>query len=270
MTSFTLGNHFKSSPLSPPLRPRRRLQQDPVQWAIETLGFTPDHHQSQVLNTAHRRILVNCCRQWGKSTTAAIRALYHAHFRPASETVIIAPSLRQSTELMRKVRHFAALCPVAPTLAARKELTLPNGSRILALPSSSDTIRGYSNISLMIVDEAAYVRDSLFYAVRSFLAAAEDAALLIMSTPNGDAGFFHRAWSSHLPWQRITVPATECPRIATTFLDEERRLLSERLFRQEYLCEFLSHDNAVFDRDRLATFFTDTQFGQHKPFRFEL
>ncbi len=270
MTSFTLGNHFKSSPLSPPLRPRRRLQQDPVQWAIETLGFTPDHHQSQVLNTAHRRILVNCCRQWGKSTTAAIRALYHAHFRPASETVIIAPSLRQSTELMRKVRHFAALCPVAPTLAARKELTLPNGSRILALPGSSDTIRGYSNISLMIVDEAAYVRDSLFYAVRPFLAAAEDAALLIMSTPNGDAGFFHRAWSSHLPWQRITVPATECPRIATTFLDEERRLLSERLFRQEYLCEFLSHDNAVFDRDRLATFFTDTQFGQHNPFRFEL
>jgi len=42
-----------------------------------------------------------------------------------------------------------------------------------------------------------------------------------MSTPNGDSGFFHQTWVSQSLWQRITVQATDCPRISASFLEEE-------------------------------------------------
>ena len=58
--------------------PRARLKpQIPsiCDWAQAALGFTPDAQQARALDLTHRRIAVNCSRQWGKSTTAAVRAL---------------------------------------------------------------------------------------------------------------------------------------------------------------------------------------------------
>ena len=45
------------------------------------------------------------------------------------------------------------------------------------------------------------------------------------------------------------MPATECPRISRSFLKEERTILGEHCFRQEYLCEFEDIEDHVFDRD---------------------
>ncbi len=77
----------------------------------------------------------------------------------------------------------------------RHSLQFPNGTRILALPGNRDKICGFSNVSLLIIDEAAWVPDALYFAVRPFLAAA----------PNGDSGFLHQTWVSNAAWQRITV-----------------------------------------------------------------
>ena len=77
--------------------------------------------------------------------------------------------------------------------------------------------------------------------------AASDGDLWIISTPNGRRGFFYDTWTSpgNL-WTRISVPAHDCPRISKVFLAEESRIMSERKFRQEYLCEFLDSDDAFF------------------------
>ena len=56
---------------------------------------------------------------------------------------------------------------------------------------------------------------------------------------------------------RVSVPATECPRIPKPFLEEERRRKGERVFRQEYLCEFVDAVSGVFDRDAILQAFTD-------------
>jgi hypothetical protein len=77
--------------------------------------------------------------------------------------------------------------------------------------------------------------------------AVSDGTLWLMSTPFGKRGFFHEAWANGGDeWTRVAVPATECPRIKADFLEEERRTLGERWFRQEYLCEFTESDDAVF------------------------
>ena len=251
----------------------------PVEWARQNLAFTADPQQSLVLDSAHRRVLVNCCRQWGKSTTAAVRALHHAVHNPNSETILVAPTQRQSAELLRKIKNFSQSLTntkLQSDGANRHALQFSNRARILALPGKRDNIRGFSRVSLLIIDEAAWVPDTLYFAVRPFLAASPNASLLVMSTPNGDTGFFHQTWASDQtqlsvsPWQRITVQATDCPRISPSFLEEERAAMTEHYFRQEYMCEFLSHNRAVFSHATIERLYSHNTFGPTKPILFEL
>ena len=101
-------------------------------------------------------------------------------------------------------------------------LELPNGSRIVGLPGNEATIRGFSAVSLLLVDEAARVSDDLYLAVRPMLAVS-DGALWLMSTPFGKRGFFYEAWAhGGRNGSGSRAPATECPRIRREFLEEER------------------------------------------------
>ncbi len=69
------------------------------------------------------------------------------------------------------------------------------------------------------------------------LATQPNAAVWLLSTPNGRRGFFYEACTSDR-WASFSVPATECPRISQDFLDEERRLHGPAVFKREYLCDF--------------------------------
>ena len=126
---------------------------------------------------------------------------------------------------------------------------MPNQSRIVGLPGNEATVRGFSAVSLLLVDEASRVSDELYLAIRPMLAVS-GGALWLMSTPFGKKGFFYEVWTRGGPaWERVRAPATECPRISREFLEEERATMGERWFRQEYLCEFEDTVSGVFDRD---------------------
>src|SRR5262249_37272584 len=122
------------------------------------------------------------------------------------------------------------------------QLHLDNGSRIIGLPCSPDTIVGYSAANLIVIDEAARVSDDLYKALRPRLAVSKG-RLVALTTPKGRRGWFYEEWDKCAQalaagrpavWKRITVKATECPRIPKGFLEEERQSLGERWFRQEY------------------------------------
>ena len=118
-------------------------------------------------------------------------------------------------------------------------------------------MRGFSNVSLMLVDEAARVSDDLYRAVRPFLAVT-DGDLGLVSTPCGKRGFFWEEWSNGgAEWERFEVKATDCARISAKFLEDEKRTMGERWFGQEYLCEFTDVSNPLFDRDLIERAFTD-------------
>jgi hypothetical protein len=68
---------------------------------------------------------------------------------------------------------------------------------------------------------------------------------------------FFEAWSGQEDWQRFEVPARDVPRISETFLAEERGALPERVYRQEYACEFVDTDDAVFGYDLVHAAITD-------------
>jgi hypothetical protein len=73
------------------------------------------------------------------------------------------------------------------------ELELRNGSRIISLPASADTIVGFSSVYRLILDEAARIPDETYYAVRPMLAMS-GGSILAISTPFGRRGFFYEAW----------------------------------------------------------------------------
>jgi hypothetical protein len=80
---------------------------DAVTFARERLGFYPDEKQEQVLRGG-RRVIVNCTRQWGKSTVTAAKAVHRAHTVPGSLVLVLAPCGRQSGEFVRKAKEFVA------------------------------------------------------------------------------------------------------------------------------------------------------------------
>ena len=81
-------------------------------------------------------------------------------------------------------------------------------------------VRGFSKASLLLIEEAARVHDVLYRAMRPTLAVG-NGDLWMMSTPNGQRGFFYEEWThGGGEWERISVPATECSRIRREFLEE--------------------------------------------------
>jgi len=243
-----LGLSQAGPPMRSALRDDLRWGLDPVAFAIEALRLEPDPWQEGVLRSSARRLLLNCSRQAGKSTIASVLALHRALFHADSLVLLLSPSLRQSSELFRKVLDRLACLPNAPDRREdnRLSLTIANGSRIVSLPSSEATVRGFSGVSLIIEDEAAFVPDELYVAVRPMLAVSRG-RLVLMSTPNGRWGHFYASWASAVEtWERVKITAREVPRISADFLEEERRSLGEWRFRQEYEGVFSEGDDALF------------------------
>ena len=237
----------------------RRAAPGAVAWAREKLGFNPDEGQARVLSTASKRGLLNCTRQWGKSTITAAKAVHQAWTEAGSLTLVVSPGARQSGEFVRKAAEFARRLGVAPKGDGDNAISLefPNKARIVGLPGNEATTRGFSAVSLLLVDEAARVDDNLYKAIRPMLAVS-GGSLWLMSTPDGKRGFFWEAWEHGGPeWERIQVPATECPRITREFLEEEMTNMGEQWFRQEYLCEFVDTVSGVFDRDLVERAISD-------------
>jgi len=224
---------------------------DPVLLA-QRAGLTPDAWQERVLRSSAPRTLLNVSRQVGKSTTSAIMALHTALYEPGSLTLLLSPSLRQASELARKVLtvYRALGRPVAAGSETALTLELDNGSRIIALPGKEETIRGYSGVRLLVIDEAARVPDTLYYSVRPMLATSSG-RLIALSTPFGKRGWWFESWEGGEAWDRVMVTAAECPRISPAFLAEEERTLGPFWFRQEYLCQFSETTDQLFGYDEV-------------------
>jgi hypothetical protein len=232
---------------------------DPVLRVNETfnLGFSLDPVQEKIIQDTSTRIIVNCTRQWGKTTTVAAKAAAEALAMDKPGLIlIVAPVERQARELFRKIRtslRYALGTSEKWPEDNKTSLELPNGARIVAVPAKGENIRGYTNPYLIIMDEAAFIPDEDYRSVRPML--SHGARLILMSTPFGKRGFFYETWKHQdKRWNKYSVTAEQCSHIGADFLDEERIALGPIWYRQEYCCEFLDNVNSYFDMDavRLA------------------
>lgn len=195
---------------------------------------------------------------------AGVVALHRALTVPGSLALILAPAERQAKELFSKVAEaYRTLGHIIPADSYRKlGMELTNGSRIEALPGTEKTVRSFSGVDLLIVDEAARIADELYFAVRPMLAVS-GGRLMMLSTPFGKRGVFYEAWtggsesSAGAGWERYTVTASECPRIPADFLAEEREAIGEWWYAQEYLCQFREAVDSVFTTELIQAALSD-------------
>jgi len=223
---------------------------DILTWVRDHLHFSPDLRQAEVLTSDTNRLILCCTRQWGKSTITALKALHLALAQPGAEILCVSRSERQSREWLRKLKTFARKLdlPLKSDAINRGSWLAPNGSRIVALPAAGDTSVGFSNVSLLVIDEAARVPDSVYYALRPSLIRS-NGRLWLLSTPFGQRGFFYEEWSAlDRPWTRFRLTATDCPAITQEALDEQRRALGEAWFNQEFFCQFNPTSGALLTR----------------------
>ena len=93
-----------------------RVREDPAEprdaaeWVRERLGFEPDREQAQVLGSAGKRGLLNCTRQWGKSTIAAAKAVYQACTGYAKDIIALRKTDFEARAAMSSLRCLRRWC----------------------------------------------------------------------------------------------------------------------------------------------------------------
>jgi len=232
---------------------------DPAALA-ERVGLELDPWQAELMRRASvhgLRAILLAARQVGKSTVAVLCALWTAMFNPGL-VLIVAPALRQSQENFRKFVGLYHRLDGAPKLVAESALRceLANGSRIISLPGASKTIRGYSAVRLLLLDEAARIEPELIQAVMPMLAIS-GGSMIAMSTPFGMHNWFAETWRDESQdWLRIRVAATECPRLTKSVLDAELKRLGSVAFSEEYGLQFNDDALAMFPAHLVDRAFT--------------
>jgi hypothetical protein len=210
---------------------------DPALWVRRVLGIEPANWQDEFLRARQgASIIVLTARQVGKTTVAGWAIAHFMIYNPGSMNVIACPSLRQSAEAVRRVRD----CSVKAGCKLKTDnvygIELENGSRVLALPGSDESIRGLTVDGWIIADEAARLSEELIAAVRPMRARRPEARFAMLSTAWSRTDPFWTVWSNGDPsWLRLKATADVCGLYSEEQLEQERRALGEMSFNREYL-----------------------------------
>lgn len=225
------------------LDPRVRL----AHW----IGHEPDDWQVEMFSTRSSEVACRVSRQAGKTSVLAARAVEELHI-PESLSLCIAPAERQAKIIAREIARQLRRTDLVITRSTLTELEMSNGARVVALPSTSDTIRGYPSVSLLEIDECAFLQgegggEDLISSVLPMLTA--QGQVYFSSTPAGKGNYFAKLFLDAKPGdgiQRIVVKGTDIPRLAEK-VERMRRTLSATKFRQEIEVEMLADGQAYFD-----------------------
>jgi len=221
----------------------------PSEWAEKYLHFKATPKQLEVLDLEAKNLILCCNRQWGKTTVIAIKALHHALHNPLREIVIISRTKQQAAILIdRAVNFYLALGHKLRRVRGQMEsLKLHNGSTIIAVPHDEDTSCG-NTAHILIVDEAALVKDAVFSSVTAFTSHTKG-AIWLMSTPRRQAGFFYNLWHcTDKRWRRILSTVKDCPDFDPDFLAMQQSIDPIK-YRQDFLCEFIQPADSLISAD---------------------
>jgi len=202
----------------------------------------------------HDYNIVLKARQLGLSTLTAGYSLWMMTFQQDKNILVIATKQETAKNLVTKVRVMHANLPgwlKQPCVEDNKlSLRYKNGSQIKAVASSEESGRSEA-LSLLIIDEAAFIDkiDTIWGASQQTLATGGRA--LIISTPNGVGNFFHKTWvdaeSGASDFNFIKLHWSVHPDREQDWRDEQDKLLGPSLAAQECDCDFITSGRGVID-----------------------
>jgi hypothetical protein len=209
----------------------------------------PHRSQAEILAAPARFRVLACGRRFGKTVYGQHRLVPPA--LAGKPVGWFAPSYKYFSEAWRDF-HRALRPVIARSNATEKRIELITGGSI-EFWSLTDPDAGRSRkYARVVIDEAAKVprlEEAWNAAIRPTLADLRGDADLL-STPRG-RDFFWRAWTwgqdaAEPDWASWRLPTVANPFIDPAEIEDARRKTPERLFRQEYLAEFLENAGGVF------------------------
>jgi hypothetical protein len=236
--------------------------QHPVNGLIEfkTYPFQDDCIDSFQKN---RFNIILKSRQLGLSTVTAAYAVWYAIFYKDKNVLIIATKLDTAINFIKKVKVMLQSLPSWLLMTKfeenKRSIRFSNGSTITAIPTSEDAGRSEA-LSLLIVDEAAFIRDFDDIWTGLYPTLSTGGKAVIISTPNGVGGQYYKLWveaeSGLNDFNAIKLPWNVHPQHNQEWFDKETKNLAKRKIAQEYLCDFISSGDTflqVEDFDYLKT-----------------
>ena len=206
-------------------------------------------------------------RQLGLSTLSAGFILWKMVFNQDFNALVIATKVTVAKNLVEKVRVMHDLLPIwlrdgsSSSVEDNKlSLKLKNGSQVKAIASSPDAGRSEA-LSLLVVDEAAFIRDidEIWLSAQSTLSTGGSA--IVLSTPNGIGNWFHKMWvdgeSGVNGFNCIKLHWTVHPERNQAWRDEQTRILGVKGASQECDCDFVGSGDNVID-PQLLLWYKDT------------
>ncbi len=194
-------------------------------------------------------------RQLGLSTIIAAFAVWTALFRRDKNILVIATKLSTAKNFIKKVVKILDNLPPWMRLCnyekSQQEVRFDNGSVIKAVPTTDDAGRSEA-LSLLIVDEAAFVRNFEEIWSALFPTLSEGGSAIVLSTPNGVGGQYHDLWlgaedggfgeddEGSNGFHPIRLPWQVHPEHGEEYFEKMSRKLGPRKTAQELLCDFLS------------------------------
>lgn len=188
----------------------------------------------------HRWYLILKSRQLGISTLVGAYSLCEMLFKDDFNVLVIATKQDVAKNLITKIRVMNENLPSwlkQPTIEDNKlSLRFKNGSQVKAVSSKSDSGRSEA-LSLLIVDEAAFVpgMEELWASLQPTLSAG--GSCILLSSPNGQGNLFHREYmkaeSGEGQFSAIKLPWHVHPDRDQKWRDLQTDLLGESLANQE-------------------------------------
>lgn len=213
----------------------------------------------------HRFNIVLKSRQMGISTLSAMFCLHQMLFKANFKILIIATKQEVARNIVKMVQVMYDNLPVWMRNLGKiennnkLELVLSNGSQIKAVSSKPDSARG-SAISLLILDEFAFMESGEEIWTSSQMTLATGGNAIMLSTPNGAQGIFYKLWcqseertntdglgainSIRLKWNLH-------PDRDQKWRDLQDELMGKRMASQENDCSFLSSGHTVVETEIL-------------------
>jgi len=187
-------------------------------------------------------------RQLGMSTLVAAYAVWMALFQRDKNVLVIATKLSVAQNFISKVKIMIRSLPpwlVLPQIVTNNKqlLEFSHGSSIKAIPTSDDAGRSEA-LSLLIIDEAAFVKnfDQLWMGLYPTISTG--GRVIILSTPNGVGGQYYKLYTDAEAglneFESIKLTWDVHPERDQEWFDETTKNLSTRQISQEYLCDFAS------------------------------
>ncbi|HET6644088.1 MAG TPA: terminase family protein [Fimbriimonadales bacterium] len=231
---------------------------------LREASWAPHAGQLEYLKNAARFRVLACGRRWGKTDAAAADAAVRAFGGKESRQIAIAPTLAQARIIFERIKWMLGAAGIifahvySPYPSLRIHEANDKNSRIIHVVDArsgheAKNLRG-DGADHILVDEAAFISESLVTEVAMPMLAANNGRMTLISTPRG-RNFFHRFFAmgeraENEFWSRRS-PTSENALVSPEFLELQRCLLTEAAFKTEYEAEFLDSSSAVFKRQAI-------------------